>query len=121
MVPLLATQLLHLRGGTWASLGGFSAAVADRGGAYRIRAQTMGALTVGAALAVVIAGLVGANDVLAVALTFVVVGVLSLGREFGISAGGVGTSIAVDDERERDGQDVVRADQSGRSEEHTSE
>src|SRR2546423_15254738 len=94
MVPLLATQLLHLNGGTWASLGGFSAAVADRGGAYRGRAQTMGALTIGAALAVVIAGLVGANDVLAVPLTFVVVGVLRLGREVGIRAGGGGTSHA---------------------------
>src|SRR5438067_8480512 len=55
MLPLLVTQLFHLGGGTWASLGGFSAAVADRGGAYRIRARTMGALTIGAAGAVVVA------------------------------------------------------------------
>src|SRR5256714_4072788 len=96
MVPLLVTQLLHLGGGgTWASLGGFSAAVADRGGAYRVRAQTMGALTIGAAVGVTIAGLVGGTTWLAVVLTFVFVGVLSLAREFGISAGGVGTSIAV--------------------------
>jgi uncharacterized membrane protein YccC len=95
MVPLLVTQVLHSTGGTWASLGGFSAAVADRGGAYRIRALTMGALTVGAAIGVVVGGLVGGTTWLAVALTFLVVGVLSLAREFGISAGGVGTSIAV--------------------------
>ena len=95
MVPLLVTQLLHSTGGTWASLGGFSAAVADRGGAYRIRALTMGALTVGAALGVVVGGLIGATTWLAVLLTFVVVGLLSLAREFGISAGGVGSSIAV--------------------------
>lgn len=95
MVPLLVTQLLHSSGGTWASLGGFSAAVADRGGAYRIRALTMGALTVGAAIGVVVGGLIGATTWLAVLLTFVVVGVLSLAREFGISAGGVGSSIAV--------------------------
>jgi uncharacterized membrane protein YccC len=96
MVPLLIAQLLHLTGaGTWASLGGFSAAVADRGGAYRTRALTMGALTVGAALGVVLGGMVGANTWLAVALTFAVVGLLSLAREFGISAGGVGNSIAV--------------------------
>jgi uncharacterized membrane protein YccC len=95
MVPLLVTQLLHSTGGTWASLGGFSAAIADRGGTYRTRAITMGALTVGAAIAVVIGGLVGGQTWLAVALTFVIVGVLSLAREFGISAGGVGTSIAV--------------------------
>jgi uncharacterized membrane protein YccC len=95
MVPLLVTQLLHSPGGTWASLGGFSAAIADRGGTYRTRAVTMGALTVGAAIAVVIGGLVGGQTWLAVALTFVLVGMLSLAREFGISAGGVGTSIAV--------------------------
>jgi len=96
MVPLLAAQLLQLTSaGTWASLGGFSAAVADRGGAYRTRALTMGALTVGAAIAVVLGGMVGANTWLAVSLTFLVVGALSLAREFGISAGGVGNSIAV--------------------------
>lgn len=95
MVPLLVTQLMHSTGGTWASLGGFSAAVADRGGAYRVRALTMGALTAGAAIGVVVGGLVGDTTWLAVVLTFVVVGVLSLAREFGISAGGVGTSIAV--------------------------
>jgi len=95
MVPLLVTQVLHSTGGTWASLGGFSAAVADRGGAYRIRALTMGALTIGAAIGVVVGGLIGATTWLAVGLTFFVVGVLSLAREFGISAGGVGSSIAV--------------------------
>jgi uncharacterized membrane protein YccC len=95
MVPLLVTQMLHSTGGTWASLGGFSAAIADRGGTYRTRAITMGALTMGAAIAVVIGGLIGGQTWLAVALTFVIVGALSLAREFGISAGGVGTSIAV--------------------------
>ena len=95
MVPLLVTQLLHSPGGTWASLGGFSAAVADRGGAYKTRALTMGSLTVGAALGVVLGGLLGARTWPAVILTLVVVGVTGLAREFGISAGGVGTSIAV--------------------------
>jgi len=39
--------------------------------------------------------LIGGTTWLAVLLSFVVVGMLSLAREFGISAGGVGTSIAV--------------------------
>ena len=95
MVPLLVTQLLHSPGGTWASLGGFSAAIADRGGAYKTRALTMGSLTVGAALGVVLGGLFGAHTWPAVLLTLVVVGLSGLAREFGISAGGVGTSIAV--------------------------
>ena len=95
MVPLLVIQLLQLTGGTWASLGGFSAAIADRGGTYRTRAVTMGSFTVGGALAVVVGGLVGSQTWLSVVLTFVIVGVLSLAREFGVSAGGVATSIAV--------------------------
>jgi uncharacterized membrane protein YccC len=96
MVPLLVAQLLHLTSaGTWASLGGFSVAIADRGGAYRIRATTMGALTIGAALGAAVGALAGANAWVAVAVTFVLVATLSLAREFGISAGGVGNSIAV--------------------------
>lgn len=96
MVPLLVAQILSLpAAGTWASLGGFSAAVADRGGAYRGRAATMGALTAGAALAVAVAGIIGPNAWVAVPLTFFVVAALSLLRAFGISAGGVGNSVAV--------------------------
>ena len=95
MVPLLVIQLLQSAGGTWASLGGFSAAIADRGGAYRTRAVTMGAFALGGAIAAVLGALVAAHAWIAVILTFVLVGVLSLAREFGISAGGVATSIAV--------------------------
>ena len=95
MVPLLVIQLLQLTGGTWASLGGFSAAIADRGGAYRTRAITMGSFALGGALAVAVGGLVGSQTWLSAVLTFLIVGVLSLAREFGVSAGGVATSIAV--------------------------
>ena len=96
MVPLLVSEVLHLgAAGTWASLGGFSAAVADRGGVYRMRALTMGALTVGAALGVAIGGVIGDNGWIGVPLTFVLVWALSLLRAFGVSAGGIGSSIAV--------------------------
>lgn len=96
MVPLLVSELFQLgAAGTWASLGGFSAAVADRGGVYRTRALTMGALTVGAAVGVALGGMVGNNTWIAVPLTFVLVWALSLVRAYGISAGGVGSSIAV--------------------------
>ena len=95
MVPLLVAQLVHSTGGTWESLGGFSAAIADRGGSYRIRALTMSAFAIGGAIAVVVAALIGTHTTLAVILTFLIVGALSLAREFGVGAGGVGTSIAV--------------------------
>lgn len=96
MIPLLVSEVLHLgAAGTWASLGGFSAAVADRGGVYRTRALTMSGLTIGAAIAVAIGGVIGDNGWIAVPVTFVVVWALSMLRAFGISAGGVGSSIAV--------------------------
>lgn len=96
MVPLLISELLHLgAAGTWASLGGFSAAVADRGGVYRTRAATMGALTLGAASGVALGAMIGGNGWVAVPLTFIVIWALSLLRAYGISAGGVGSSIAV--------------------------
>jgi uncharacterized membrane protein YccC len=96
MVPLLVSEVLQLGAfGTWASLGGFSAAVADRGGVYRTRAFTMGGLTVGAALGVSLGGMIGNNGWVAVPLTFAIVWALSLLRAFGVSAGGVGSSIAV--------------------------
>jgi uncharacterized membrane protein YccC len=95
MIPLLVAQLVHSSGGTWESLGGFSATIADRGGTYRIRALTMSAFAVGGAISVVVAALVGAHMALAVTVTFLIVGALSLAREFGVGPGGVGTSIAV--------------------------
>lgn len=96
MVPLLISEVFHLgAAGTWGSLGGFSAAVADRGGVYRARALTMGALTVGAGIGVALGALVGGNGWIAVPLTFVVVWALSLLRAYGVSAGGIGSSIAV--------------------------
>jgi uncharacterized membrane protein YccC len=96
MVPLLLSEIFQLAAaGTWASLGGFSAAVADRGGVYRIRALTMGGLTVGAAIGVALGALAGGNGWIAVPLTFIVVWALSLFRAYGVSAGGVGSSIAV--------------------------
>lgn len=96
MVPLLVSEVFQLgAAGTWASLGGFSAAVADRGGVYRVRALTMGWLTIGAAIGVALGGLVGGNGWIAVPITFLVVGALSFLRAYGVSAGGVGSSIAV--------------------------
>lgn len=95
MVPLLAAQLLHLGGASWLSLGGFSVALADRGGAYRPRARAMGAVAIGDALAVVLGGLVGGHPWLSVVVAFCWVGAASLARAFGLVAGGIGSSIAV--------------------------
>src|SRR5262245_55583710 len=54
--PILAAHALGIPGGTWLGLGGFLTAVADKGGAYRTRAQTLGML----AIALAVGGALGA-------------------------------------------------------------
>ena len=46
VIPLVIDAALGTGGGTWMSLGGFNVALSDRGGPYRIRAATMGAVTI---------------------------------------------------------------------------
>jgi hypothetical protein len=52
VVPLLVAHVLHLAGGTWMSLAGFSGALVDKGGAYDARAAAIASLTVFGAIAV---------------------------------------------------------------------
>src|SRR3954468_14803975 len=72
VVPLVAAQVFGLAGATWMSLGGFSGALADRGGPYRTRAVTMGAVTFCCATAIVIGTLASGHIALAIPLTFLV-------------------------------------------------
>src|SRR3954467_7592472 len=91
VVPLLVAQLFHLGGATWMSLGGFNGALADRGGPYRTRAVTMGAVTLCCAIAIVIGTLASGHIALAIPLTFVVAFATCLGRAWGtpgVSVGG---------------------------------
>ena len=86
VAPLAASYFLGLGGGTWMSLAGFNGALADKGGPYRIRAATLGALTLaGAATAAL--GVVGAfHPAIAIPLTFVVAVACSLARAYGTRA-----------------------------------
>jgi uncharacterized membrane protein YccC len=92
VVPLVLAQMLGLVGGaTWMSLGGFNGALADRGGPYRTRAMTMGAVTLCCACALVIGTLASGHIALAIPLTFAVAFATSLGRAWGtpgVSVGG---------------------------------
>src|ERR1700704_4341059 len=54
VIPLVIDAALGTGGGTWMSLGGFNVALSDRGGPYRIRAATMGAVTICCALAIML-------------------------------------------------------------------
>ena len=93
MVPLAVDHLWALGGGTWMSLAGFSGALADKGGPYRTRAETLATLTVGAAACATLGGLAGSDPYLAVPLTFMVALAASLGRAYGNAGASVGISV----------------------------
>ncbi len=90
VVPLLMAQLFGTGGATWMSLGGFSGALADRGGPYRVRALTMTAVTVCCAAAIPLATLASGHLVPAILLTFVVALATSLARVWGAAGVSVG-------------------------------
>src|SRR3979411_1918775 len=71
VVPLLLAHVLGLGGATWMSLGGFNGALADRGGPYRTRAATMGAVTLCTAASIALGTMASGHVALANPLTFV--------------------------------------------------
>ena len=96
VAPLTAAHLLGLGGaGTWMSLAGFGGALADRGGPYRARAGTIGALTVASAATVVLGTLAGSRPTAAVAVTLLVAVICSLARAYGNAGASVGGSALV--------------------------
>jgi uncharacterized membrane protein YccC len=72
------------------SLGGFNVALSDRGGPYRVRAATMGAVTIACALSVMLGTLASEHVAIAVPLTFVVALAASLARVWGLAGASVG-------------------------------
>ena len=92
VAPLLASHVLTLGGGTWMSLAGFSGALADKGGPYRTRAATLGALFLAGALVVMLGTLGAIHPVLAIVLSFAVAVACSLGRAYGNAGASVGLS-----------------------------
>src|SRR4051812_8627294 len=61
VVPLLVAEAFGTGGATWMSLGGFSVALADRGGPYRTRAETMAAVTACSAIAIALGTIAGGH------------------------------------------------------------
>ncbi len=70
-VPMLLGGLLHLPLLAWAALGGFEAIIADPGGPYRHRIQSIAVLTVGGAAGCFIGTLAGQHLDYAIAVTLV--------------------------------------------------
>ena len=92
VAPLLAGHVLALGGGTWMSLAGFNGALADKGGPYRTRAATLGALILAGALVAMLGTLGGIHPALAIVLSFAVAVACSLGRAYGNAGASVGLS-----------------------------
>ncbi|MEP6689154.1 MAG: FUSC family protein [Gemmatimonadales bacterium] len=92
VVPLVVDHVLALGGGTWMSLAGFSGALADKGGPYRTRAATLGALTVTGSLAAMLGTLAGVHPALAIPVSFLVAVACSLGRAYGTAGASVGVA-----------------------------
>jgi uncharacterized membrane protein YccC len=90
VIPLVADAMLGTGGGTWMSLGGFNVALSDRGGPYRIRAATMGAVALACALAMMLGTLASEHVAVAIPLTFAVALLGSLARVWGLAGASVG-------------------------------
>jgi len=98
VLPLVADAAFQLGGGVWMSLGGFNVALADRGGAYRVRAATMAAVMLSGAAAVLLGTLAHDQLLLAVPLVFAVSLFAGLARVWGaagVSIGGASLSTLV--------------------------
>jgi uncharacterized membrane protein YccC len=99
VVPLAVGQLLGEAGAaTWMSLGGFNAALSDKGGSYKTRAQTMAAVLIASAIAVSLGTLAQGRLAAELIVTFVVAFVCCLLRVWGnpgISVGSAALSVYV--------------------------
>lgn len=93
VVPLSVAPLFGPGAGTWMSLAGFTGALADKGGSYGTRAAAIASLAFFGAIAAFI-GAIGVHHLaIAVALTFAVGVVCSLGRAWGNTGASVGGSV----------------------------
>jgi uncharacterized membrane protein YccC len=93
VVPLAIAQIYGWPGGTWMALAGFTGTLADKGGSYRTRAETIAALALAGAAAAALGTVVGTRLVLAIPLTFGVGLACGLARIWGSAGASVGGSV----------------------------
>ncbi|MDQ2768319.1 MAG: YccS/YhfK family membrane protein, partial [Gemmatimonadota bacterium] len=95
LLPVIAGDVLNQPILSWAALGGWLGSLADKGGSYRTRAATMGALAVLGTLCV-FGGTETAHAVPLAVLSMFIVGVLGgVARVYGDEGSTVGLFIAV--------------------------
>lgn len=95
VAPILAAHALGLEGASWAGLAGFVTTIADKGGAYRTRAETMGALALATALGGVLGALASGHPGVAIPVILVWATAGALLRAFGAGPGSIGTSMTI--------------------------
>ena len=95
MVPLVLAPFIGAPAAAWASTGGFTVALADKGGSYRTRARIMGGVTLAAAAAVVAGAFVSPWAAASAPLMLVVASLCAFAGVFGPAAAGGGVTVAV--------------------------
>ncbi|PTL77281.1 FUSC family protein [Vitiosangium sp. GDMCC 1.1324] len=94
ILPLVVASVFHLTGAIWLSVGGFNTSFADKGGSYRSRASSMGAVALATALSVLVGGLAGRYPALAIPMALLWVTACSYAGVYGPAAGFVGNIAA---------------------------
>jgi uncharacterized membrane protein YccC len=93
VIPLAVGQLLDRSGAaTWMSLGGFNAALSDKGGSYTTRAGTMATLMGVSAITAMLATVVSGHLVVTLIVTFAVAFVASAMRVWGNAGVSIGSA-----------------------------
>ncbi|MGN6390978.1 MAG: FUSC family protein [Gemmatimonadales bacterium] len=95
VAPLLVDHFFHTGGSTWMSLAGFVGSLADKGGPYRTRAETIASLTVAGALSAACGAVIGSQAPAAVAATLIVALAAGLARAYGNAGSSVGVSALI--------------------------
>lgn len=95
IVPQALGHLLDMPQIRWASIAGFDAVLADKGGGYPSRAWTMGTLGAAASIGAFVAGMAGTHAWLATPLMLVWAAGGSLGRVYGAGGASAGLSTSI--------------------------
>lgn len=95
VLPILIANALGIPGATWLGLAGFSTAVADKGGAYRTRAETLGMLSIALAIGGILGAVASGRPGIAVPVILVWATAGALLRAFGAGPGTVGLSMTI--------------------------
>lgn len=95
VAPVLAAHALGIADASWIGLAGFVTAVADKGGAYRTRAETMGVLSLATAAGGVLGALASGHPAIAIPVILIWATAGALLRAVGAGPGSVGTSMTI--------------------------